>query len=231
MNALGFVIAANIVATIVTICGLRLFDVGSDLAEPIRKYGVFLGIIFAFAAIFSFLLPDTLELLEANYLIWTTIVSMMAFAFLGFVIAIAKRSLLEPKRQKSRKRGRMSGLSVSAVAALDVVSGAIVGAAAGISFTLNFGTGIIVLCALVLLQIATKVLSIRQYQDAQFTRRENIAVLVLSLGISPVVASLVNLWARDRYRHMGVFMALAIGYLAYLCLYHLVIVVKKRQKR
>ncbi|MCQ2570979.1 MAG: hypothetical protein MJ154_01900 [Candidatus Saccharibacteria bacterium] len=230
MNALGIIIAANIAATFVTFCGLKLFDIGSDLADIIRKYGVFLGIVFAIVAIFNFLLPDTLDLLDGSYTIWTVTVSMVAFAFLEFLTNIAKHTLLIPKRKKSRKRGRMSKLSVAAIAAMDIAFGCIAGAAAGISFTLHTGTGFMVLCALTLLQIISKVASIRRYQDAGFTRKENITVLALSLCASPIVATLVSMWAHERYRHIGVFMAVAIGYIAYICLYHLVCIVKKYKK-
>lgn len=230
MNALGIVIAANIAATFVTFCGLKLFDIGSDLADIIRKYGVFLGIIFAFVAVFNFLLIDTLDLFDGNYTIWTVTVSMVTFAFLNFIINIIKHTLLEPKRKKSRERGRMSKLSIAAIAAIDLVIGCVVGAVSGISFTLRTGTGVMILCALILFQIIAKVASIRRYQEAGFKRGENIAVLALSLCASPVVAILVNLWAHERYRHVGIFMAVAIGYIAYICLYHLVCIVKKYKK-
>jgi len=231
MNTLGMVIAANVFATIAILCGLKLFDLGSSLADPIRKYSPILGIIFAFIAIFNFLLKDTLDLTDGNYTLWMVVVSMIGFAFYDFMVNFAKRGLLEPKSKESRKRGRVSKMSVTAVALLDILSGAIFGAAAGISFTLNFGTGIVTLCSLILLQIVMKVAVIRHYQDARFTRKENITVLVLSLATSPIVASLVNLWARDRYRHVGIFMALAIGYLAYLGIYQVVLIVKKFQNR
>ena len=225
------VIAACILSTFVIFCGLKLFDIGSSLADIIRRAGPAFGLIFLIVAILNFLLKDTLDLADGNYVLWTTVVSMIGFAFLGFISNITKHGLLEPKRQKSRKRGRVSSLSVAAVAVLDVIAGAILGAAAGISFTLNFGTGIMVLCALIQLQIVGKVATIRRYQDAHFTRRENITVLALSLCASPIVAILVNIWARDRYRHVGIFMAVAIGYLVYLGLFHLVLIVKKYQKR
>lgn len=231
MNTLGMVIAANVMATFVIFCGLKLFDLGSNLADPIRKYGPVLGTVFAAVAILGFLLKDTLDLLDGNYTLWMVVVGMVAFAFLGFMSNLTKRSLLTPKRKESRKRNRMSKLSVSAIAVIDVAAGCIAGAAAGISFTLNFGTGFVTLCALVLLQIIGKVAVIRRYQDAHFTRSENITVLSLSLIASPIVAALVSMWARANYRHVGIFMALAMGYLAYLAIYQVVLIVKKLQNR
>ncbi len=231
MNTLGMVIATCILATFVVFCGLKLFDIGSSLADPIRKMGPALGIVLLIVAIFNFLLKDTLELSDGNHVLWMTVVGMLGFAFFDFIVNIVKHGLLEPKRKKSRKRGRMSGLSVAAIAAFDILAGCIMGAAVGISFTLNFGTGVMVLCALILLQIVGKVATIRRYQEAHFTRRENITVLTLSLCASPVIAILVNAWARERYHYVGIFMALAIGYLAYLGLYHLVLIVKKFQNR
>ena len=231
MNTLEMVIAVNLLATFVIFCGLKLFDLGSNLADPIRKYGPILGTVFAVVAIFNFLLKDTLELLDGNYTLWMVVVGMIAFAFLGFITNLTKRSLLVPKRKESRRRNRMSKLSVFAIAVLDILAGCIVGATAGISFTLNFGTGFVTLCALVLLQIIGKVATIRRYQDAYFNRRENIMVLSLSLLVSPIVATLVNMWAREHYRHVGIFMALAIGYLVYLSVYQVVLIVKKFQNR
>jgi 4-hydroxybenzoate polyprenyltransferase len=63
------------------------------------------------------------------------------------------------------------------------------------------------------------------------SRRENITVLAVSLLASPITAILVNAWARPRYHHVGVLMAVAVGYLAYIGLYHLVLIVKKLQNR
>ena len=225
------IIAVNCFATFAIFCGLKLIDIGSTLSEPVRKFSPALGIIFTIVAIANFLLGDTLSLLDSNYVAWTVTVSMVAFAFLCFLISIIKRSLLVPKRKQSQKRGRASKLSVAAIGAIDVVTGCVIGAVSGISFTLNFGTGIMVLCSLLLLQIATKIMTIRRYQEAFISRRENVTVLVLSLCASPIVASLVNAWARVRYRHVGVFMAIAIGFLLFFGIYHLVLIVKKFQNR
>ena len=225
------VIAFNVLAAFVIFCGLKLFDMGSSLADPIRRYGRALGIVLLVVAIFNFVLKDTLVLIGGGDVLWIALSGMIGFALLGFIDAVAKRRLLRPKQTKSRKQGRPSGLSVAAVATFDIIFGCIIGAVAGISFTLNFGTGAIVLCALILLQIVGKVATIRSYQDAFLSRREIIAIVVASVTASPVVASLVNIWARGHYRHVGVFMALAIAYLAYLGLYHLIIIVKKFQNR
>lgn len=225
------VIAANLMATFVIFCGLKLFDLGSNLADPIRKYGPVLSVIFVLVGICNFLLKDTLDLIDGNYALWMITVGMVGFAFLGFIINLTKKSLLVPKRKESRRRNRMSKLSVAAIAVLDIVIGCVVGGVAGISFTLNFGTGFVVLCALVLLQIVGKVATIRRYQDAYFSRGENITVLSLSLLASPIVAILVNMWAREHYRHVGIFMALAIGYLVYWGIYQVILIVKKLQNR
>ena len=133
------IIAVNCFATFAIFCGLKLIDIGSTLSEPVRKFSPALGIIFAIVAIANFLLGDTLSLLDSNYVAWTVTVSMVAFAFLCFLISIIKRSLLVPKRKQSQKRGRASKLSVAAVGAIDVVTGCVIGAVSGISFTLNFG--------------------------------------------------------------------------------------------
>lgn len=231
MNTLGMVIATNVLATIAVLCGLKLFDIGSSFADFIRKYGPVLGVIFAVVAIFNFLLKDTLDITDGNYTLWMIVVGMVGFAFLGFVMNLTKKTLLTPKRKESRKRSHVSKLSISAVAVMDIIAGCIAGATAGISFTLNFGTGFVTLCSLVLLQIIGKVATIRRYQDANFTRGENITVLVLSLLASPIMAALVNMWARPRYHHVGIFMALAIGYLAYLGIYQVILIVKKFQNR
>ncbi len=231
MNSFGMVIAVNLLATFVIFCGLKLFDMRSTFSEPIRRFSPALGLVFLTVAIFNFLLKDTFELMKDEYVPLVIIVSMLAFSFLGFLSDISKRNLLVPKRKESRRRGRMSNLSVIAIGVIDTLAGCVTGAVAGLSFVLNFGTGIVVLCSLILLQIVSKVSSIRRYQDAFMSRRENITVLAVSLLASPIAAILVNAWARPRYHHVGVLMAVAVGYLAYIGLYHLVLIVKKLQNR
>lgn len=231
MNSFGMVIAVNLLATFVIFCGLKLFDMRSTFSEPIRRFGPALGLVFLTVAIFNFLLKDTFELMKDEYVPLVVIVSMLAFSFVGFLSDISKRNLLVPKRKESRRRGRMSNLSVVAIGIIDALAGCVTGAVAGLSFVLNFGTGIVVLCSLILLQIVSKVASIRRYQDAFMSRRENITVLAVSLLASPITAILVNAWARPRYHHVGVLMAVAVGYLAYIGLYHLVLIVKKLQNR
>ena len=236
MNALGIIIAANIAATFVIFCGLKLFDMGSDLAEIIRKYGAFLGIIFSFVAIFNFLLTDTLELIDNGNAVWIITAGMVAFAVLHYATIIVKHLLLKKKEIITKKKAKRTiakspaGLKVAGIGLIDVLIGVIVGAVAGLSFTLNNGTGIMVLCALILLQIVGKVSTIRQYQEANFTRGQNITVLACSLCASPIVSILLAIWSRENYRHVGVFMAVAVSYIAYLCLYHLVVIAKKFKK-
>lgn len=230
MNVLAIVITANIVATLAIFCGLKLFDIGSDFADMIKKYGVFLGIIFAFVAIFHFLIRDAVEILDINYVIWAILISTVGFSFLGFITSILKNLLLEFREKKKGKK-RVPIYSAMGLCAIDLFIGIVAGAAAGICFVVNSGTGVIMLCALSLLILIRKVAIIRYYQDAKIRREVNLAILIPSLCVSPIVAILVYLWGAERYAYIGVFLATAIGYLAYICLYHLLIIVKSIKKR
>lgn len=235
MNALSIIIIANIAATFVIFCGLKLFDMGSDLAEIIRKYGVFLGVIFAFVAVFNFLLKDTFDIYDDKLVVPVVMASMVSFAILGFLAELAKHHLLkqpEPAKKKAKRTVAQSpaGIKLASLGAIDLVFGVLAGAATGVSFTLNNGTGIMVLCAFILLQVVDKVATIHRYQEASLVRGQIIAILATTFCASTVVSILLALFARENYRHFGIFMAMAIGYIGYICIYHLVRIVKKYQK-
>ena len=232
MGQLPLVIFANVAATVAILCGLKLFDIGSDFSDMIRKYGVFLGLVLAFVTILQFLLIDATEVLDGNIVYWTVFVSMVFFAIICRIIEMTKRSLLEPKRKESRKRGRMSKISVVVIDSIDIVTGIAYGVAAGVSFTSNIGTGMMVLCSFILLRLVAEVALIRRYQDAHFTRKENIVSLMLTLCISPVVAVPIYLLTRSQHRNSALLLSIVAGFLIYTCLYHLVmIVVKIRRNR
>lgn len=228
MNSLGFIIAANISATFVVFCGIKLFDMRSELAEIIRRYSAFLGLIIAFVAIFNYLLPDALDLFDDKLAPLVILSSAATILILDYCLNVARRLLLE---KKSKKTKRISNTSIATITVLDCLASIVAGAAIGFSFTLNFGTGMMVLCAWILYQLTSKVFQIQQYQDANFSRRANIINFSLSLCMTPIAASLICAWARNQFAHAGFFMTAAVGFFAYLCIYQAVIIVKKFQKR
>ena len=230
MNPLIIAIIASIVAMFVVACGLKLIDIGSSLANPIIKYGPVIACILGVVAAFNFLLIDTLELVIVENVALIGALSFVAFCLLRFTFDIIRGCLLIPKRAKSRKSGRVSKLSVAGIFGLDFISGIIAGAVAGVSFSLNIGTGIIVVISLMMLILGNRINLIKRYQAARLSRKENIIALVLTLVAFPLCAITVCIYARKLYSVTGVFLAVAFGYLLYISLFKAVEIVKKLRK-
>ena len=231
MNNIIAVIVANVLAVFVIGCAIKLFDIGSSFAALIQKYGVYLAILLGVAAAFALILPDLIEIAEPKVIAYTAMVMVLACSFLAYEFSILRKMFLEPKRKKSRRKGRASRWSVAFVTVMDVVSGLMVGATAGISYTLNFGTGIMVTCAIILFQTHIKVDLIDRYWKAFFTRGENIFILVVSLLAQLAAALLVYFYANPRYHLMGVFISAGFGYLLYLCISRFFMIAKSHKKR
>lgn len=224
MNALGTIIVANLAAVFVVFCGIKLFDMGSDFAAIIRRYGLFLGIILTLAAAFGFVLPDVLDIIDGNQVFGITFTTLIVLLALGFCRDTICRRLLAKKRTRKEN-------TVVAIGVIDIVGGIISGLALGVSFSLRTGTGLMVLCAWILFQIILWVARIQRYQKAHFTRRDIIIIFAISLCTVPVVAIIVALIAREGYTHVGFFLAMLLAYLLYLGLFQIILVVKKLQKR
>ena len=230
MNPLVIAIIASILAPFAIACSLKLIDIGSNFANYILKYGPIVACLLGVVAVFNFMLVDTLELLSIQNVALVGVLSLIASSLLVFFADIIRRGLLTPKRAKSRKSGRVSGVSVSALFVVDLISGIIAGAVAGVSFVLNIGTGVIVICALMMLILDQKIKLIQRYQKAHLSRAENITLLMSTLVAFPVVASLTCFFTRRLYAYMGAFLALALGYLLSLSLIKAVEIVKKLRK-
>ena len=230
MNPLVIAIVTSALAAFVVACGLKLIDIGSSLARPIVKYGPVAACLVGVIATFNFLLIDTLDLISAEYTLLISAISLVAFGLIYLIFDILRRCLLIPKRAKSRKSGRVSWLSVACIFGLDLASGIMAGAVAGVSFALNTGTGITVVCALMLLILDRKIQLIKRYQAAKLSRGENIAALSLTLIAFPVAASLICNISRGYYFAMGAFLAVALGYLLCLSAIKAVEIVKTLRK-
>lgn len=229
MNPLALVIGANIAAAFVLFCGIKLFDLGSDFADLIRRHGVFLGLIVAIVTIFNFLLTDTAEILNGELLFWTVFVSMICFAILGRLVDLVKIKLLSSKHKK-KKHLSPSVLSVITVNLIELIIGAIYGIAAGASFIVTTGTGVMVLCVFILFRIVGKVETIQQYQEAGFSRAQNIITLIISFCSSPIAAIVTYLLLKGNFRSAGIFMATAAGFLTYISIYRVLTVIVKKYK-
>lgn len=231
MNNPIFIISVNVLAVLVIACAIKLFDIGSTFAVMIRKYGVYFAILLGVIAAFGLLLPDLLEIAEGKVVAYVSIVTVLACSFLAYEFSILRRCLLEPKRKKSRKKGRASGLSVAFVTAMDIVSGAMIGATAGICYTLNVGTGLIATCAIILFQTHIKVDLIDRYWKAFFSRGENIFILICSLLAQLAAALATYLFVEPHFNLMGVFVSVGFGYLVYLCISRLFMIAKTRKSK
>jgi len=213
MNPLVIAIISSAMAVFVVACGLKLIDLGSSFTNAIVKIGPAVACVLGMVAVFNFMLIDALELVDLPNVALIGAISLIAFSILRLIFDITRRGLLIPKRAKSRKSGRVSKLSVAAIIGLDLISGIAAGATAGVSFALNIGTGIVVVCAIVTLMLDQKISLIRRYQDAHLSRGENITALAATLVAFPIAVSLVCFFARDHYSLMGSFIVVALGYL------------------
>lgn len=213
MSPFVIAIVTSILAVFVVACGLKLIDIRSSFASLIVKYGPVVACLLGVIAVFSFMLVDTLEILDWQNILLVGVVSAAACGFVRFAFDISRRGLLIPKRAKSRKSGRMSALSIACIFGLDLFSGIAAGFTAGLSFTQNIGTGIIVVLALMMLILDQRINLIQRYQAAHFKRSENIAATVLALIGFPIMTAVFCYLGRRFYVEMGVFMAFALGYL------------------
>ena len=230
MNPLVIAIVTSALAAFVVACGLKLIDIGSNLARPIVKYGPVAACLIGVIAVFNFQLIDALDLISMEYALIVGGLSLVAFGLIYFIFDILRRCLLIPKRAKSRKQGRVSKLSVACIFCLDLASGIMAGAVAGVSFALNTGTGITVVCALMLLMLDRKIQLIKRYQTAKLNRGENIAALGLTLVAFPVATGVICYISRSAYSAMGAFLAVALGYLLCLSAIKAVEIVKTLRK-
>ena len=230
MNPIVIAIVASVLAVFVVACGLKLIDLGSSFTNIIVKAGPAVACVLGVIAVFNFMLIDALELIDMPNVALVGVISLLAFSLLRFIFDVTHRGLLIPKRAKSRKSGRASKLSIAALFGLDFISGLVAGAVAGVSFALNIGTGIVVVCAIMMLMLDQKISLIRRYQNAHLKRGENIAALAMTLIAFPVAASLVCLFARDYYSLMGVFLSVALGYLLCWSVFKAVEIVKTLRK-
>jgi len=231
MNNPVLIASVNVLAILVIACAVKLFDIGSNFAVLIRKYGIYFAILLGVIAAFPLLLPDLLEIAEGKVIAYVSVVTVLACSFLAYEFSILRRCFLEPKRKKSRKKGRASGYSVAFVALMDMVSGAMIGATTGICYTLNFGTGLIATCAIILFQTHIKVDLIDRYWKAFFSRGENIFILVCSLLAQLAAALATYFFVEPHFHLMGVFVSVGFGYLIYLCISRLFMIAKNRKKQ
>jgi hypothetical protein len=225
------VISANVLSVLVIACAVKLFDLGSTFAYAIRKYGVYLAILLGVVAAFVMILPDLLEIADGNTIAIVSVVMVLACSFLAYEFSILRRIFLEPKRKKSRANGRASRWSVASVTLMDMISGAMVGATAGIAYTLNLGAGLMTTCAVILFQTHIKVDLIDRYWHAFFKRGENIFILVMSLLAQLAAALVVYLYVNPHFNLFGVFIAAGFGYLLYLCISRFFMIAKSRKSK
>ena len=230
MNPLVVAITTSILASFVMACGLKLIDIRSNFANYIVKYGPIIACLLGVVAVFNFILIDALELITLQDVALIGVLSFAAFSILRFMFDISRRGLLVPKRAKSRKSGRISRLSVAATIVLDLVSSIAAGTAAGVSFALNIGTGIVVVCTIMMLILDQKINLIRRYQNARLSRGEIVATVVVTLVAFPIVSSLVCFFARGFYSLMGAFLSVTLGYLLSWSIFKAVEIVKTLRK-
>lgn len=223
MNLVLFAAIATIFAIFAIFCGIKLFDLGSTLSDPIRRYGGFLAVIFAFVAIFNFLIVDALELKDGGFIALVIVSTIAALCLVSALIDSARLRLTKGRTTSLKKQ--------LALGSFDVLGGLATGVAIGCSFALTSGAGILSLCALILFMISRKVAIIYLYQNAHYSRRANAVTLVISLCVIPIVAPLVCAFLQANTSAVAFALSLAAGYFGYLSLAQLLEIVKKYQKR
>ena len=229
MNSIGFVISAIVIATVVTLCGIKLFDMNSEFSEPIYKFGPFIGIAFALFAVFGLLLPDISEVTDNIAPI--IFASIASFAIVCFGLSLLRRRLLSIHPDNKRAKKQLPRGSFVGICAIDAVEGVFAGFATGMSFAFNSGAGIVTLCAMIMLQISTKVAMIREYQDSGASRNQNMTALLVSLFINTATAIVVYLLTHGQIQLAGILATISVGFIIYRVLAHLWLIVKKYQNR
>ena len=196
------VIVISVLAAFSIWCGVKLFLMGSELAELIRRYGVLVAVALGLISSLVLMLPAMLEHLEKAQILGIGILGVAAFCLLSFLFSIAREALLLPRKMKGREKPKVSTASFIAVDALDFASSLVGGALIGVAMVADFGASLIGLCAVVIFKILERSKAINRYESAV------IAGSSISLNLIGSIV-LVGVGVMSGYLVMGQFYAVA----------------------
>lgn len=226
MNGLGGVIAASVGAGLALFCGLWLYRIKSDFATFMRRYGSVLGILFIIVAVINFLLNAVSKLLTDKNLAGLVSIGLGAGLLILLALHAARRALCLRKMGRKGKKW----LILIGITFLDIIEDVLCGIAVGLCFTINFGAGMMSLSSIFLLLLVAKYRRIEMLCDAKYSKRTAIILSLVSsvLFLAAIIVSF--LISHSHYVHLGVILAIAIGFLLAQAVSHLVAIVKEVEK-
>ncbi len=228
MNNIPFIICLILMSALVTACGVKLFDMGSGLISALRRHGLFIGAIVVLVVVALFLIEEVALLFGEKSPVLAIILGSLGSLIIAASLDYIRRAIFA--KSMSKKQRRNIRTTVAGVSAIETAFGLLSSTVAGLCFTTNIGTGVMVLCAMTVVRLVHIIISIERCERAVFTRRAIIGIVVLALTSFVAAAILTYLSTYHIYHHLGVALALATGYLISTMFYGLPSLVEKRKK-
>lgn len=222
----GFIVFACIFAPIVVLCALGLFFIKSSLARPLHRLSIPFALILTLVVIFIFLLIDIGDLLSGSLIALVSLSSALAFLLFGHVISLCRRRLkraylaLERGHARVRRRHAPRWFFHLVFLLLDLLGAIFAGIAAGFAFLVSLGSGIMLICTLILFAVPQCVARLDRYRAWNFSHRALALNLTLSLAFFPLSALLAYFLAINMLGLFGVLLSFSVGYLVYLFAWH-----------
>ena len=224
------VIVISILTAFSIWCGIKLFLMGSGLAELISRYGIILAIAFGLVSSLVLILPAMLEYLERGQVAVVSIIALAAFCLGGFLLSLARRLLLTPRKVKGRDKPKVSLPAFVGIDAIDFLSALLTGGLMGIALVTEYGAALIGLCAFAIFAILERSKNINRYEAAVVS---GAAIKVNTIGsIVLVAAGMIAsaLVMHQFYAFASIAVAATLAFLVYLSGCGLVAFVKSLKK-
>lgn len=205
-------------------CALKLFDMNSDFAPILRKISVPFAIIISVVVICVFVFPLISEsAFDLSAFAALIFISCISNCVVGYLISIFIDKIIAKYRKAKKFKPAVLPLTL-----LDSVGALLAGFGLGGCFYSN-GTGILAAVALGLFLLAEKVAIVRRYQN-EWTRRQIITNLAITLAIIPLVVLAVIYFCSLNLAAGLTLLALGCGYLLYRVAFHLFFIAKSLKK-
>ena len=230
MNILPIVIASSFMAIVAIVCGLKLFEMNSNLSEYLRRFSIPLAILISVVILLTMALPEASATMSDGALALMIGIAVAGYIVIEHELSICRQFALINTESHGKKAVRRRRLSFVTLNVIDVIGSLLDGAAIGAAFTLSRGAGIITMCAIVMFNIMQRVVCIRRYVGLKMSRGKIIFNQALSLIAMVAAIIAVYLLLPNLQTGNAVYLALAAAYLLYLSLWHLFFIVKSRKK-
>lgn len=217
---------ATVALVFVTVCAIKLFDMGSSFASLMKMANIPLAILFTVVAVFAFAMPIVSE--EAD----TSLASLIALAgFLAFFAfgKISSHLLEAPKQLKSSKKKSEYLIPFGKATFFDVIGGIFAGFAVGSCFLLGTGLGYLTTTVLGLFVIIEKVALLTRYTE-DWSNKKIYANMSMALLAIPIMA-VATVWTTSNFASIAIYVSsVGLSYFLYRAAFQGYFLVKKLKK-